>query len=75
MNEANQPPALTWPMERIQERLGRPLRDELVERYVTRGETLAQIGDALGVGPTTVHRWMRRLDIEARFPGQRGTAA
>jgi DNA-directed RNA polymerase specialized sigma24 family protein len=61
---------LTRPMERTEARIGRPLRDEIAERY-GQGETTTEIGDALGVSASTVSRWMARLEIEARFPGQR----
>ena len=62
-------------MERTQERLGRPLREELEQRYIYAGQTTTEIGAALGVSASTVSRWMARLDIEVRFPGQRGTPA
>lgn len=64
----------TRPMLRTEHRLGRPLLDELTERYITRGETFAEIGAALGVSEGTISRWMVRLGIEARFPGQRSKA-
>ena len=64
---------LTGPMRRVEARLGRPLEDELRERYQT--ETMADIGSALGVSESTIHRWMLRLEIEARFPGQRARVA
>ena len=66
---------LTRPMERTEARLGRPLRDEIEDRYHARGQTTTEIGQAFGVSASTVSRWMERLGIEARFPGQRGTAA
>lgn len=58
-------------MRRTEHRLGRPLVDELRDRYETRGETMAEIATALGVSEATISRWMVRLGIEARFPGQR----
>jgi transposase len=68
-------PRLTGPMRRVEARLGRSLEAELRDRYVTRGQTMAQVGAALGVSESTIHHWMRRLDIEARFPGQRARVA
>lgn len=65
---------MTGPMRRTEARLGRPLMDEIRERYETQGQTLAEIGAALGVSEATVSRWMVRLGIEARFPGQRKAA-
>lgn len=62
---------LTGPMRRVEERLGRPLRDYLVEQYEM--STLEQIGASIGVDPSTVSSWMDRLGIERRFPGQRPT--
>ena len=64
----------TKPMMRVQSRLGRPLRDYLRERYESDGLTTTEIASELSVTPNTVQRWMRRLDIELRFPGQRGKA-
>ena len=64
---------LTGPMRRVQARIGRDLEIELRERYQT--ETMADIGAALGVSESTIHRWMIRLEIEARFPGQRAKVA
>lgn len=61
----------TRPMRRTEHRLGRPLEDELRERYDVRGETMSEIAQALGVSEATISRWMVRLGIEARFPGQR----
>lgn len=75
MNDGTPTYRMTWPMERIEARLGRSLRDEIDDRYNRRGQTLAEIGADLGVGPTTVHRWMRTFGLEARFPGRRGTAS
>lgn len=64
---------LTRPMRKVEERLGRPLREYLVEEYETR--TLAEIGAALGVTESAISNWMDRLGIERRFPGQRPAAA
>jgi Sigma-70, region 4. len=61
-------------MRRTEHRLGRPLADELRDRYETRGETMAEIAQALGVSEATISRWMVRLGIEARFPGRRSEA-
>lgn len=63
---------LTRPMKRVEERLGRPLRDYLLEHYETK--TLAEIGESLGVTESAVSGWMDRLGIERRFPGQRPAA-
>jgi hypothetical protein len=64
---------LTGPMRRVQARIGRDLEVELRERYQT--QTMADIGAALGVSESTIHHWMIRLEIEARFPGQRARVA
>jgi DNA-binding transcriptional MocR family regulator len=56
-------------MRRVEARIGRPLEEFLAERY--RQRTQEQLADELGVDRSTVNRWMRDLDIEARFPGQR----
>lgn len=66
---------MTRPMLRTQARLGRSLADELRERYLERGETLAEIGSVLGVSEATVSRWLVRVGVEARFPGQRPRTA
>lgn len=60
-------------MLRVEDKIGRRLEDFLAERYLTR--TQPQIAAELGVSGATVSRWMRELDIEARFPGQRPPAA
>jgi hypothetical protein len=62
---------LTGPMQRVEARLGRPLREYLAEQYAVK--TLAEIGEELGVGESAVSRWMDRLGLERRFPGQRPT--
>jgi transposase len=59
-------------MLRVERALGRPLEEFLAERYRT--QTQPQIAAELGVSDATVSRWMRELDIEARFPGQRPPA-
>lgn len=63
---------LTGPMRRVEQRVGRPLVDEIRVRYET--QTIAEIAEALGVSEATISRWMARLGIEARFPGQRPEA-
>lgn len=59
-------------MRKVEERIGRPLEDFLAERYQTM--TQPQIAEELGVSGASVSRWMRELEIEARFPGQRPPA-
>lgn len=59
----------TRPMRRVEARIGRPIEEFLAEGY--RSKTQEQLAEELGVDRSTVHRWMRDLDIEARFPGQR----
>lgn len=59
----------TKPMRRVERRIGRPLEEYLAEAY--QSKTQEQIGSELGVDRSTVNRWMRDLDIEARFPGQK----
>ena len=65
------PPIKTRPMQVVERRLQRPLEQFLAERYITEGRTQAEIGEEIGVHPTTVTRWMQLLGIEARFPGPR----
>ena len=60
-------------MLRVEARLGRPLETYFAERYETL--TQPQIAEELGVSGATVSRWMAELGIEARFPGQRPSAA
>lgn len=59
-------------MLKVEKRIGRDLEEYLAEAYQTK--TQAQIGAALGLDASTVNRWMRDLDIEARFPGQKPPA-
>lgn len=59
----------TRPMLRVERRIGQQLEEYLAAAYRTK--TQEQIGEELGVDRSTVNRWMRDLDIEARFPGQR----
>lgn len=66
---------MTRPMLRIQARLGRPLAEALREMYLERGMTLAEVGAELGVSEASVSRFLSRLGIEARFPGQRAEVA
>ena len=68
-------PTMTRPMARMETRLGRPLADELDALYHGEGLTLAEVAQRLGVSITTVLRWMDRLGIETRFPGQRAKPA
>lgn len=56
-------------MLRVEHRIGRLLEDYLADAYQSR--TQAQIAEDLSVDVSTVNRWMRQLDIEARFPGQK----
>ena len=63
---------LTQPMRRVQARIGRPLDEYIREQYEVR--TQAEIAAALGVTIGTISKWMARLGIEARFPGQRPEA-
>jgi transposase len=65
----------TKPMRVTEARLGRPLRDHLEQRYVRDGLTARQLGAELGVSDGTILRWLARLGIETRFPGQRGREA
>lgn len=67
-------PIKTRPMLVIERRLERSLEEFLTERYITQGKTQAEIGDEIGVHPSTVMRWMALLGIEARFPGPRKAA-
>jgi hypothetical protein len=72
---------MTGPMRRVQAAFGRPLEEVLTELYFERGMTLnevgAELGRVAGVDPlveSTVSRWMHRLGLDRRFPGQRPRA-
>lgn len=69
----NPPSFKSRSMVRVETRIGRPLEDFLAERYLVANQT--QIAAELGVSNATVSRWMRELDIETRFPGQRPPVA
>lgn len=56
----------------VERRIERSLEEFLAERY--QAKTQRQIAAELGLDVSTVSRWMRELDIEARFPGQRPPA-
>jgi CRP-like cAMP-binding protein len=56
-------------MLRVEGRVGRPLEEYFAERY--QALTQEQLAEELGVSGATVSRWMRELEIETRFPGQR----
>ena len=75
MDDGRNNDRLTGPMERVQARVGRPLREELEDRYHVQGQDFRAIASVLGVSISTVSRWMRQLGIEARFPGQRSKVA
>lgn len=63
---------MTRPMLRTQARIGRPLGAYFAERYPL--WTMEEIAADLGVSVSSVSRWMRRLQIETRFPGQKPKA-
>ena len=72
---------LSRPMRRVEARLGRPLKDVLHELYVGRAMTLAEVGAEVGrlagvqaLSVSTVSRWMDRLGLDRRFPGQTAEA-
>jgi transposase-like protein len=50
----------------LEERLGRPVRDVIQERYVEGGESMETVAAALGIDTSTLSRWMVRLSIPAR---------
>lgn len=66
------PRPMTRPMLQMEARLERPLGEALTDLYHREGLTLAEVAARLGVSVTTVIRWMDRLGVETRFPGQRG---
>ena len=72
--ETLQPRTMTRPMLQMERRMGRPLADVLTDLYHQEGLTLAGVAERIGVSVNTVIRWMDALDIETRFPGQRGKA-
>lgn len=59
-------------MLRVEERIGQTLEAYFQDRYRTLTQT--QIAEDLGVSGATVSRWMRELEVETRFPGQRPEA-
>lgn len=72
---------MTWPMRRVQAKIGRPLAEVLHQLYVEDGMTLAEVGAEIGrlasreaLSESTVSRWMDTLDIDRRFPGKRAKA-
>lgn len=58
-------------MQVLQAELGRPLEDVIRERYVDEGATLQELADELGVGESTLSRWLTQLGIQARRQGTR----
>ena len=61
-------------MQVLQARRGKPLEQDLHELYVVKGLTLAEISTELGVGVSTLSRWLGHLGIEARPTGNRAVA-
>jgi transposase-like protein len=64
----------TKSMQLLQARRGKPLEEDLRQMYVVEGRTLAEIGAELGVGVSTLSRWLSQLGIEARPTGTRTAA-
>jgi transcriptional regulator with XRE-family HTH domain len=62
----------TKAMQKLEQRLGLDLEVYLPEAYRTK--TQAQVAEDLGIDQSTLSRWMRELDIDARFQGQRPEA-
>lgn len=66
---------LSGPMQKVQEKLGRSLKGYLEEQYAS--GTIDDVAAAIrrdastSVDRSTVSKWMDRLGIERRFPGQR----
>jgi DNA-binding transcriptional regulator LsrR (DeoR family) len=61
-------------MQIVEARMRRDIGELLQELYHEKGNTQAQIADALGVDVATVSRWMTLLGIEARYLGPRRAA-
>lgn len=59
-------------MQKLEQRLGIDIEEYLAAAY--RSKSQAQIGEELGLDGSTINRWMRALDIEARYPGQKPPA-
>jgi transcriptional regulator with GAF, ATPase, and Fis domain len=55
----------------VETRLGRPVREYLVDAYVGRELAQAEIARELGVDAATVSRWMARYGIPTRVIGPR----
>lgn len=62
---------LTKDQQLIQARLGRPLDEFIREEYVTKARDLAEVSGDLGIGISTLSRWMTQLGIPARRKGAR----
>ena len=43
----------------------------LMENYVDKERSMAEIADDFGVSPMTIHNWLRNHDIETRPTGKR----
>lgn len=56
-------------MQVLQARLGRPLEVVVEELYVDQQKTLAEVATQLGIGESTLSRWLPQLGIVARRPG------
>jgi CRP-like cAMP-binding protein len=54
----------------IEARFGLPIDQLLAERY-SRGMTQQEIADDLGASRASVIRWMQRLGLETRRPGEK----
>ena len=59
----------TRAMQKLELRLGLDLEVFLPEAYKTK--TQAQVAEELGIDQSTLSRWMRDLDVDARFQGQK----
>jgi transcriptional regulator with XRE-family HTH domain len=59
----------TIAMQKLERRLGIDLEVYLPEAYKTK--TQAQVAEYLGIDQSTLSRWMKDLEIDARFQGQK----
>lgn len=57
----------TAAMQRVEEARGQQIDSLLRDLYITKGMTLAEIGNDLGITAPAVYRWLRRCGIR-RIP-------
>lgn len=59
----------------LEGRFGRPIEELVRDLYEDQGLTLADAAAELGIGESTLSRWLGQLGIAARPPGNRKVEA